>query len=359
MTKILLRMFCGGIASLAIFAASDAYAVFSQIAEDKAILSVDINGGGSGQNRTQLGWDGTVVGPVGIDNTPGPPVGNGAPFVTWQPWGGSGVGSGNNQGGDNFNWPNFPAAGTSLSHNKTFNSDIGPVNVKISSTGTLANYGNGGNIDSRDRGELAATDHGGTAGDLANENKIGRQMYRDLIFTAGSGSNIRGTNFLEMEISGLDAGVAYKVNLYSYDRASHGSGFRQMNYSAKAPYANTSGGALNGHLGYWVPGQSGFQAPSDLVATIWSPPATAGENALGLPGPGLLTVRADANGIAKVWMWGRSGTDGVINANNGQLETNFSDTSYLNGFQIAIPEPGSMALGLLGLGSMLLGRRRD
>jgi hypothetical protein len=354
MTKILLRMFCGGVASLAIFTASDAYAVFSQIAEDKAVLSVDINGGGSGNNRTQLGWDGTTVGPVGIDNTPGPPVGNGAPFVTWQPWGGSA-----GQGGDNFTWPNFPATGTSLSHNKTFSSDIGLINVKISSTGTLSNYANGGNIDSRDRGPLAETDHGGTAGDLANENKIGRQMYRDLIFAGGSGTNIRGTNFLEMEISGLNPGSPYKVNLYSYDRASHGSGVRQMNYSATAPYANTSGGALDGHLGYWVPGGSGFQAPADMVATIWTPPATAGENSLGLPGPALLSVKADTNGIAKVWLWGRTGTDGVTNAGNGQLETNFSDTTYLNGFQIAIPEPGSMVLGLIGLGSMLVGRRRD
>jgi hypothetical protein len=347
MTKILHRLFCGGVASLVVFAASNSYAVFSQRGD--AVLSVDINGGSGTDNRTLLGWTGSVGGtvPVGIDDLAGPPVGNGAPFVLWQPWGGP-----TGQGGDGTNLPNNAADGTAISMSKNFTTSIGPVGVTISTAGTLANYGNLGNINSRDRGPIGQTDHGGVteATDAAahydNENRIGRQLYRDLIFAPRSGTAVRGTNFLKIEFSGLTPGQPYQASFYAYDR----SQTQSAEYSATDPTLNSSG-----NLGWWenptLTAANSFVAPADMEISPWVSPASSG-NTNPLPTPVTLSRKANALGIATFYSWGFNGDYTLPE------QSNFAGNSYMNGFQLAVPEPGSMILGMFGLAGMMLGRRR-
>jgi len=80
--------------------------------------------------------------------------------------------------------------------------------------------------------------------------------------------------------------------------------------------------------GYFDTGTNSFSAPADEQSISWT---TGGAT----QAPEVLTVTADANGNASVYGWGGNGVTGNQN----------SDTTYLNGFQVAAAaEPGSFVL---------------
>lgn len=192
---------------------------------------------------------------------------------------------------------------------------IAPITVTISEAGTLSNYVSTG-LNSRDRGNPT-----GAYG--LNDN----DMFRDLIFSSGSGSNVQGTNYLQVEFAGLTPGAQYEIAGYSYD---YSSGHSEA-WTATAPYA--SGGYTN--IG-------GFLAPADEQVIAW---ATDGAT----PAPAVFTVTANGSGDAFLWTWGGSGNTGDSSAT----------ASYIDGLQIAaVPEPASVGLlAMTGLG--IMARRRS
>jgi hypothetical protein len=275
----------------------------SSMAMAAPFLSVDLNGGPiTSASCTTEGFNGTTV--------VADPSGN-----TWSPWGGP-----TSTGGDGTQLPSSQSSPTvgGSSITKTF----GTTTVTISAAGTLTNYASGQPINSRDRGNPTG------AADLDD-------MYRDFIFGAVSGSNVQGTNYLQVTVSGLTPDAGYSIALYSYDSASAHS----SNWTATAP--PSSAGYINSTSGAFVP-------PADEQTITWTT-AASGSTDLAGPAPAVFNVETDGTGTFSVWGYGGSGLAGDNNATN----------TYLNGFQIsaAVPEPAS--IGLLGLGALgLISRRR-
>jgi hypothetical protein len=313
MTKIQHRLVCVLLAlGLLASAPSIASAAFSQLSN--AFLSVDLNGGNATDAKTNLGWDGAVNQPV----APG--------SVIWTPWGGAA-----NQGGDGVQLPNQDVPVTATSISKAF----GAVTATLSVTGTPSNYG-AFSLRSRDRGDLSAQDHG----NAGTNNQFGRNLYRDFVHTITSGSNIAGTNFIQIDFTGLAPNSSYQVAFFSYDR----SGAHTMHYTATAPAANNAGS-----IGWWDdPSASNFLQPADVQAITWVGAASI----TGLPAPALFTKSADGTGKLTFYAYGRGG-DGT------PAQNNFADTTYINGFQIAaVPEPAGALLAAIGLFTVALRRKR-
>jgi hypothetical protein len=272
------------------------------------ILSVDLNGGPiASANATTEGSNGPSSSPT----LSADPFG-----VLWSPWGGP-----TSTNGDGTQLPSSQSSpnvvATSIS--KTF----GTITATVSEAGTSSNYGtvNGSeSLNSRDRGSPS-----GPAGDS--------DMFRDLVFAGTSGSNIQGTNFIELTLTGLTPSTSYEVAAYSYDS----SGSHSMNWTATAPTANLTN---SGHIGYNPDPTDIFTAPLDEQTITW----TAGTT----PAPAVFTLTSDPTGTINLYGYG----------GNGVTATQAADTSYLDGFQIAaVPEPTSLTLiGASAFG--LLARRR-
>lgn len=325
------RVFCIALASLIVLATSTTFAGFS-LNED-AFLSVDLNGDNLPDvNATQLGWDPNSATTIKVGAGPGNP-----PDVLWSPFGGNGPGGGNNQGGDDVQLPNNNAGVTATSITSTYSINaLGLTDVDVTISLIDPNNTGGGTINSRDRGEIGAGDQGGTF----TENHFGRNMYRDLIFAGGTGSNSIGGNGFTIEISGLVPGTPYTANFYAYDRF----GSKNVHFTGTAPADQ------GGSIGWWDPDPNAagsFLAAADVQEVIW----TGGASIVNLPAPAVLKQIADGSGKVTFWAYGRGG-DGTPEQNN------YADTTYLNGLQIAIPEPGTVVLSMLGLCAMALGRRR-
>jgi hypothetical protein len=113
----------------------------------------------------------------------------------------------------------------------------------------------------------------------------------------------------------------YKVATYSFDN----TGCHSMNWTATTPTT-----AL-GLIGYWdgTGLNNTFTAPSDEQTITWT-----GGGAT--QAPAIFTLAADSSGKISVYGWGGNGVTG----------NSSSDTSYLNGFQIAVPEVNAFALGV-------------
>jgi hypothetical protein len=275
-----------------------------------AFLSVDVNGGIIASNDSSTeGWNQSHSAPVlGTD-----------PFgVQWSPWGGP-----TNTSGDGTQLPNSNGGGVQAS---TITKTFGAVTATISASGTASNYAANGSgfLNGRDRGTPTGT---------ANDN----DLFRDLEFAGGSGSNVQSTNYLQVTLTGLSPNTSYQFAGYSDDPT---SGHSEA-WTATPPTSNLQNGD---HLGYNPNPTNVFTAPADEQVITWT---SGGAN----PAPAVLTVTTDATGSVSLWTWGGSGTT----ADQG------SSSSYINGFQIAVasvPEPTSMAL--LGIASLsLLGRRRN
>jgi hypothetical protein len=296
-----------------------------------AFLSVDMNGGGpfSSVTAPTNGWN---------ENT-----GSGAftadPFgVLWSPWGGTLY-----SGGDGTQLPSSQSSPNvnAASINKTFTVNgpgpsyaaldvpIPPVGVTLSidttnNSGRYATVNGAPSFNSRDRGTPSGPNG-------ANDN----DMFRDLLFAGTSGSNVQGTNYMQVQITLLTPGAQYEIALYSYDS----SGSHTTNWTATAPTNNGNTGS--GGDGWWDgTADNTFTAPSDEQSVTW----TAGT----APAPAIFTETASPSGTITLYGFGGTGVTGNQSA----------DTTYLNGFQIAaVPEPAS--IGLLGFASLaLLGRRR-
>ncbi len=269
-----------------------------------AFLSVDLNGGKSVDLR--------------------PTEGSGAADaygVVWTPWGGA----------DGIPMPQ--AQEGVLPNTRSISKQFGAQTVTISAAGPAYNYDSGlpiydpaYPIDSRDRG----------IDDGANDG----YLFRDFIFGKKSGSNVQGTNYLQVEFDGLMAGQTYQLALYSYDYCWGSS----VNWTAIAP-------TLQGYMvGWWSDKCSDdgycnrFQAPADEQTITW---VTNGA----IPAGAVFNLTANALGKITVYGFGGNGISGDQNAEN----------SYLNGFQISmlttppLPEPATVIL--LGLGSVLFRKR--
>jgi PEP-CTERM motif len=273
-----------------------------------AFLSVDLNGGPiASASATTEGWG--TTGPLGPDGF----------GVQWSPWGGP-----TSTGGDGTQLPSSQSS-PNVSANtisKTFGSVM--ATLSINTTTNAAAYGQvsgAASMNSRDRGSPTGT---------ANDNDV----FRDLVFAGGSGGNVQSTNYLQLLLSGLTPGAQYKVALYSFDT----TGAHSTNWSATAP---TQELALTG---YFDTGTNNFHAPADEQTITW---ASGGPT----QAPAVFTVTASGTGTASAYGWGGSGVTGSQN----------SDTSYINGFQLAqVPEPASIVLISLGLvgGVGFVARRR-
>jgi hypothetical protein len=276
------------------------------------VLSADINGGViASNNSTTEGSNGPASSPV----LSADPFG-----VTWSAWGGP-----TNTNGDGTQLPNSNASPTAAasSISKTF---AGGITATLSEAGTASNYGTVSSIESlngRDRG---------TPSGAANDN----DMFRDFEFAGAAGSAIQSTNYLQLQVGGLAASTSYEIALYSFDT----TGSHSMNWTATAPTSNLSNG---GHLGYNPDPTDVFTAPADEQTITWT---SGGAN----PAPAEFTITSSATGSLTVWGWGGNGITGSQN----------SDTSYLNGFQIAaVPEPTTLGLiGVAGFGLMARRRRQ-
>jgi hypothetical protein len=338
----LLRGFVGGGLAIAILAVTSAALAstgnFSSPLTSNVLLSVDLNGGplASATAPTNGYNENQSSGAFSVDNF----------GVVWTPWGGNGY-----SGGDSVQLPSSQSSPNvaALTIQKTFSANgppaanFGPggtygpiqpygggtnqgnysaispaITVTVSGAGTASNYGtvNGStSLNSRDRGSP-------TAAWGQNDS----DMFRDLIFAGGSGSNVQGTNYLQVTFTGLSSSTAYQVALYSYDS----TGNHTTNWTATAP-TNAPGS-----LGWWNGSNDGiFTAPADGQSITWTSGTT--------PAPAVFTVTSDATGALSVYGWGGDGITGDQS----------SDTSYLDGFQIAtVPEPGTLLL--LGLAAPAL-----
>jgi hypothetical protein len=316
------RVFCVFAALLMLAAASSAWATtttgaFTAPLTSGLVLSVDINGGLASDQKPGEGWNGSNSSPAFFPDQYG---------VTWSPWVGSTAPSG--QSGDGTVWPQGTGqagtAGTAAGSNNTtiFNKVFGSVIASVSAPGTASQYGNP-KINSRDRGNapggLTAPYNSGTT---ANAKDV--DMFRDLIFGAGSGSNVQGTNMLQVQFSGLTPGNLYQVALYSFDNSSP----NLTSWTATAP--TTSGGLL----GWWAASpvdNNTFNPPADVQTIDWKNGANSGT----LRAPATFTLTANGGGSISVWAWGG---DGLVDQS--------ANNTYLNGFQLAaIPEASAFAMG--------------
>ena len=307
-------------------AANARASVFTSPLTNNLLLSVDLNGGPlSSSTAPGNGWnENLTTGGYSAD-----PYG-----VLWTPWGGN-----NYSGGDGTQLPSSQSSPNvnASSISKTFSVQgsvyygvtapmTSPITATllIDTTNNSSKYGTVNSVasmNSRDRGSPS-----GANGFKDND------MFRDFVFAGGSGSQVQGENFLEMQLSGLTTGQAYQVALYSYDN----SGGHTTNWTATAP--STS----NGLDGWWAAtpvGNNTFTAPADMQSITWAAGTT--------PAEAIFTLTANVNGDVTLWGFGGTGS--------GQS----ADSTYLNGFQIAaVPEPATLGLAALTLVGLMLRRRR-
>jgi hypothetical protein len=291
-----------------------------------AFLSVDLNGGPlSSAAAPTNGWnENTTTGGFSADNF----------SVLWTGWGGNQY-----SGGDNTQLPSSQSSPNvfASSISKTFSvggssyygvtNTVSPtVTATVSESGTASSYAQGGGgatMNSRDRGSPSGANG-------LNDN----DMFRDLLFAGGSGSNVQSSNYLQLSLSGLAPNTAYTVATYSYDS----SGGHTTNWTATAPTVS------NGISGYWAAspvGNNTFTVPSGGEQSItW----TAGTT----PAPAIFTLTSDGTGTINLYGWGGDGISGDASA----------DTTYLDGFQIAVAVPEPASLGLLAVGGLAMLRRR-
>jgi hypothetical protein len=328
------------------------------------LASVDINGNSGGTTSPTEGWNGSSGTPItGSPDTYG---------VTWSPWGGTTA-----AGGDGTAWyssigtPTGTASSVGVSGNsegtdaitggaltddvnwyqKTFNGVTVTVSAPAYYSGeTNDPYGSGAiAINSRDRGLAGPSSYSGTPATASYDGN----MFEDFIFAPSGGSAVEGTNYLQVQFTGLTPSATYTISLFSGDNGAA----RGTSWTATPP---TLYGGTGGPFGWFNQTTGAFKPPADELPIDFEDSATSN------PGgpftaydqndpprlPAVFSLIANGSGSIEVWGYGGDGNNDATGA----------QSSYLDGFQIesgvpVVPEPASIGLiGVAGLG--LLARRR-
>jgi hypothetical protein len=157
-----------------------------------------------------------------------------------------------------------------------------------------------------------------------------------------------GQHFIKLTLSGLAPGEIYEVTTYARDGFNAGTdSFQAWTDRAALGGLDGPGAWMNANVGpgaLYQPAAGGVNNP---IPTLARSPTSGADSADPYAYAATFFSTADGSGVVTVYGWADPNS--------------FSGTqtaTLMNGFQIAIPEPGSLSLLVAGFASLMSARRR-